>query len=131
MYHTSLIIQEDFYTNPLEVRAFALAQDFSVVGNYPGSRTKSFADESIVNTIQDIVSPHAGKITWFGGDKDAAHNYTGSFQLTYAKDRTWIHNDSNTSWAAVLYLTPDAPVTGGTGLFRHKKTAKTLKASWQ
>ena len=55
MYHTSLIIQEDFYTNPLEVRAFALAQDFSVAGNYPGSRTKSFTDESILNTIQDIV----------------------------------------------------------------------------
>ena len=122
MYHTSLIIQENFYTNPLEVRAFALAQDFSVAGNYPGSRTKSFADESILNTIQDIVSPHAGKITWFGGNKDADHNYTGSYQLTYAKDRTWIHNDSNTSWAGVLYLTPDAPVTGGTGLFRHKKT---------
>ncbi len=25
-------------------------------------------------------------------------------------------------WAGVCYLTPDAPVNGGTGLFRHKET---------
>ena len=25
-------------------------------------------------------------------------------------------------WAGVLYLTPNAPSTGGTGLFRHKET---------
>lgn len=38
----NLLIIDDFYNNPEEVRAFALAQDFSVKGNYPGERTESF-----------------------------------------------------------------------------------------
>jgi len=122
MFHTSLIIQEDFYNNPDEVRKFALSQDFSVTGNYPGVRTKPFVDNDILKSIESLVFPHAGKITWFGADKDRSGNYTGSFQITLAKDRTWIHHDSNTTWAGVLYLTPDAPVSGGTGLFKHKKT---------
>ena len=43
----NLIIIDDFYNNPEEVREFALAQDFDVDGNYPGHRTKSFLTDSI------------------------------------------------------------------------------------
>ena len=35
----SLII-DDFYSNPEEVRDFALQQEFFVEGNFPGFRTK-------------------------------------------------------------------------------------------
>jgi|APCry1669191961_1035387.scaffolds.fasta_scaffold00182_6 Family of unknown function (DUF6445) len=122
MYHTSLIIQENFYSNPLEVRQYALSQEFSVRGNYPGLRTKPCIAAGVKESIEDIVKAHAGKITWFGTGDGKEGDYTGSFQLTYAKDRTWIHNDGNCSWAGVLYLTPDAPVSGGTGLFKHKRT---------
>ena len=66
--------------------------------------------------MRDILYPFAGEITWWGGD------YTGSFQYTTAADRSWIHADSTTDWAAVCYLTPDAPVSSGTGIFKHKKT---------
>ena len=31
-------------------------------------------------------------------------------------DRSWIHTDSWNNWAAVLYLTPDAPESSGTGI---------------
>ena len=34
------IIVDDFYTNPYEVREFALSQEFEVRGNYPGYRTE-------------------------------------------------------------------------------------------
>ena len=107
---------DDFYSNPMEVREFALKQDFAVRGNYPGMRTKSFLNDSIKKRMRDILYPFAGEITWWGGD------YTGSFQYTTAADRSWIHADSTTDWAAVCYLTPDAPVSAGTGIFRHKKT---------
>jgi len=107
---------DDFYSNPMEVREFALKQDFAVRGNYPGMRTKSFLNDSIKKRMRDILYPFAGEITWWGGD------YTGSFQYTTASDRSWIHADSTTDWAAVCYLTPDAPVSAGTGIFRHKKT---------
>jgi hypothetical protein len=109
----SLVI-DDFYNNPYEVREFALEQDFNVEGNFPGYRTLPFANDSIKETIGNVIRPFAGEITWWGGE------YTGAFQYTTAQDRSWIHSDSYTDWAGVLYLTPDAPITAGTGIFKHK-----------
>jgi len=107
---------DNFYSNPIDVRDFALRQEFKVRGNYPGQRTESFLTDATKKTIRDILYPFAGEITNWGGE------YTGSFQYTTASDRSWIHADSTTDWAAVCYLTPDAPVTAGTGIFRHKQT---------
>jgi hypothetical protein len=42
-------------------------------------------------------------------------------------DRSWIHADSYNTWAGVLYLTPDAPLSGGTGIFRYKKTGSMME----
>jgi hypothetical protein len=113
------ITVDDFYTNPWEVRDFALRQEFKVRGNYPGQRTVSFLNESLKDTIQSIVGPHAGNVTYWSEDQ-----YTGSFQYTVATDRSWIHADSTTDWAGVCYLTPDAPLSSGTGLFRHTATKR-------
>jgi len=107
---------DNFYENPIEVREFALKQEFKVRGNYPGQRTVSFLTDALKQKFRQILYPFAGDIIWWGGD------YTGSFQYTVASDRSWIHSDSTTDWAAVIYLTPDAPLTAGTGIFRHKKT---------
>lgn len=115
MRFNSLVI-DDFYSNPIEVREFALKQEYKVRGNYPGLRTESYLNEPLKKTLQSIVYPFAGNVTNWGGE------YTGSFQYTLSSDRSWIHSDSTTDWAAVLYLTPDAPVTAGTGIFKHKKT---------
>jgi Family of unknown function (DUF6445) len=114
----SLII-DDFYQNPYEVRDFALSQEFLVEGNYPGRRTESFINDDIKDLIGSTIEPFAGKITGWGG------KYTGSFQYTTSRDRSWIHTDYHTSWAGVCYLTPDAPLSSGTGLFRHKETGYT------
>ena len=105
----------DFYSNPDEVREYMLTQEFDFKGNYPGQRTRSFLDDSIKNTIQEFIRPFAGEVTWWG---DGA---SGAFQYTTAADRSWIHTDT-TGWAGVCYLTPDAPLSSGTGLFRHKST---------
>lgn len=107
---------DNFYENPQEVRDFALKQEFKVRGNYPGQRTISFLNEPLKNKFREILSPFAGDIVWWGGE------YTGSFQYTVAADRSWIHADSTTDWAALIYLTPDAPLSSGTGIFRHKAT---------
>ena len=107
---------DDFYANPMEVREFALKQEFKVRGNYPGQRTEPFLTDNTKQKLREILYPFAGEITWWGGD------YTGSFQYTTAADRSWIHADSTTDWAAVCYLTPNAPLSSGTGLFRHKET---------
>jgi len=118
---TNLIIVDDIYEDPDEVRNFALNQDFNVKGNYPGRRTTSFLNEEMKEFISDFIRPHAGEVTYWGGDDENGYGYTGAFQLTYASDRTWIHADQTTKWAGLIYLTPNAPHTGGTGLFRHKE----------
>jgi hypothetical protein len=110
------LVIDDFYSNPMEVREFALKQEFAVRGNYPGQRTVSFLNDAIKNKIQEILYPVAGNVTYWGGE------YTGSFQYTVAADRSWIHADSTTDWACLIYLTPDAPLTAGTGIFKHKAT---------
>lgn len=111
------LIVDDFYQNVDDVREFALSQDFSVKGNYPGNRTKSFATEGLREYLNNLIRPVAGEITFWSDDE-----YNGAYQYTTQRDRSWIHADSNTTWAALVYLTPDAPISGGTGLFRHKQT---------
>lgn len=111
-----LIICDNFYSNVDEVRAFALEQKFDVEGNYPGNRTKSFLNESIADYIGKLI----------GAEMDteslSEDTYCGSYQYTTARDRTWIHCDGWNEWAGVCYLTPEAPASGGTGIYRHKPT---------
>lgn len=115
------IITDDFLGDPDSVREFALQQEFNVTGNYPGARTKSFLTADLKEAIQTIIFHSGGEITnWFSKD-----GYTGAYQLTTAADRSWIHSDHFNKWAGVLYLTPNAPVAGGTGLFMYKKNKAT------
>jgi hypothetical protein len=107
----------DFYNNVDEVRAFAMQQEFtSEPHHYPGKRTKSFLNDSTKKIIQDIIKPFSGDVTWWGDTN------SGAFQYATAFDRSWIHADYTTTWAGVIYLTPDAPLSSGTGIFRHKAT---------
>jgi hypothetical protein len=120
----NLVIAEDFYDNPDEVRQFALSQPFDVRGNYPGARTKPFMNDSMKAVISNLVATSGAVTNWH---EDCG--FTGAFQLCTAQDRTWIHADSFNTWAGVCYLTPDAPVSGGTSLYRHKATGHREKAS--
>jgi hypothetical protein len=117
----SSYIIDNFYSDADEVREFALKQDFSVRGNYPGPRTKSFINESVKETIEDVVKPFYGNVKYWGDEE-----YTGAYQFTTSRDRSWIHADQQTKWAGVCYLTPNAPLSAGTGLFRHKDTGLTM-----
>jgi hypothetical protein len=114
---TNVIIIDDFYSNPDDVRAFALQQEFVVKKNFPGKRTISLLNESTKEGLQKIIEPFGGKILdWYEEEGG-----TGSFQHTTALDRSWMHVDNYNTWAGVCYLTPNAPLSGGTGLFKHKE----------
>jgi len=112
----NVIIIDNFYDDAMAVREMALNMDFGVDGNYPGHRTSPAYTESTRRLIQAAVRPAAGEITYWPED------YTGAFQYTTSRDRSWIHADDGTTWAGVIYLTPDAPLSAGTGHFRHKAT---------
>tara|TARA_R110000803_G_scaffold101875_3_gene169899 strand:+ start:867 stop:1448 length:582 start_codon:yes stop_codon:yes gene_type:complete len=118
----SSITVDDFYSDVDEVRQFALQQSFDVEGNYPGRRTKSFLNDSMKEVIQTILLPHAGEVVWWGGE------YSGAYQYTTKHDKSWIHADHTSNWAGVVYLTPNAPPSGGTGFFKHKEMGLTEAA---
>ncbi|GAB3628697.1 DUF6445 family protein [Pandoraea terrae] len=110
----SIIVTDDFYQEPMRVREFALAQDFSVKGNYPGARTGPFLQADVGAAIQAIVKR---PITYWPVD-----TYNGAFQFSVKDDRTWVHADHTTLWSGVLYLSPNAPPGAGTAFFRHIET---------
>lgn len=114
---TKVIITDDFYTNPDAVREYAFTLGFDIKGNYPGVRTAPYLPDDVKKAIQHIVYGAGGSVTdWLEGS-----GYTGAFQICTAQDRTWIHADSFNTWAAVCYLTPDAPVSSGTALYRYRE----------
>jgi len=111
----NVIVVDDFYEDPDSVRTFALSQDFYVKGNFPGDRTKSFSTEKMKHTFEKLIGNTISY--WPRSEAD----YNGCFQLTTSRMRSWIHRDI-TDWAAVIYLTPNAPFSGGTGFYKHKNT---------
>jgi len=124
----SLIIIDNFYNNAMETRNYVLSQTFSVKGNYPGYRTKSYANQHLKDIIQKYVEPFGGKITEFPIPKDneeAMKIYNGAFQYATARDRSWVHTDGYNNWAGVVYLTPDAPLSSGTAFFKFYDGAMT------
>ena len=118
MNHTLLII-DDFYTSPDTVRSYALQQEFNVKGNFPGARSKPYLSDDIKGAINYIMQFAGGVTDWI-----ESSGHTGAFQLATASDRTWIHSDHYNMWAGVCYLTPNAPHTSGTALYRHKATGE-------
>lgn len=118
---TNVIITDNFYSNPDGVRSWILQQEFKHY-KYPGLRTRSFITEDTKVTIQNLLMNAGGIVTnWNQED-----GLTGSFELATSADRSWIHTDHYNTWAGVLYLTPDAPLSSGTGIFQYKKTGATV-----
>ena len=112
--HQSIVI-DDFFADPDAVRQFALSQEYTNKGNFPGFRTKEFLDDSQKELFEKIMGR---KITfWAGG-------FNGSFQYTTTDMKSWIHRDM-TDCSAIIYLTPDAPKNAGTKFYRHKESGKT------
>lgn len=108
-----LIVVDNFYKNPDLVRAYALEQEFKANELYhKGSRTqKSY----IPNWAKDEFSRLLNKqVTAFVGA-------TGVFQYCVAKDNVVYHYDTQ-EYAAMVYLTPDAPLQTGTQTYRSKIT---------
>jgi len=113
----TFLVIDDFYENPLEVREWLLKQEFSP--SYIGCpRTKSYATPELKEHIQKFIEPFSGKITEWSNAENY-FNANGCFQYSVESDDDWIHADDDiTDWAGVLYLTPDAPLDTGTGLFQ-------------
>ena len=78
-------------------------------------------NQSVADYISSIVG---AEMDW--DPENFEESYSGAFQYTTQNDRTWIHADGWNTWAGVCYLTPNAPASGGTGIFRHKETGLSM-----
>lgn len=111
----SFMVFDNFYSNPYDVRNYALSLPFTVTGNFPGARTEPLKGDNFQNAKLIMESIINKKITWW------PEEYNTSFQFTTEESKTWIHYDPS-NWAAVLYLTPDAPLDSGTAIYMHNET---------
>lgn len=109
-----LFVVDNFYERPDEVRNFALQQQFYDDPGYLGMRTrKQYFFEGVKEKFEEIIGQ---KITSW---EDQGMN--GRFQTCVAGTPLVYHCDDQ-RWAAMVYLTPDAPPECGTSFFRHKQT---------
>ncbi|MFQ6333788.1 DUF6445 family protein [Methylophilus sp. 3sh_L] len=114
----------DFYENPDDIRKYALAQKYTYCHEikgvdyvFPGSRTKELRElsQSLYEKVcKKLISvfhlPEHDVMRW---------QINTSFQIVEGEyGHGLIHQDQNTVFAGVLYLTPDAPLDSGTSLFR-------------
>lgn len=108
-----IIAVDDFYEDPNAVREMALNLDFSPSGYHKGKRT---ALKYIVDGTREKIEQILGKkiVNW----SDQPHN--GVFQYCVPNDPIVYHFDSQ-RYAAVVFLTPDAPPEAGTSFYRHRR----------
>ena len=103
------IIVDDFLDKPDLVRQSALSLPFEGTGSFPGFRSDKAAEDYEVYIQEKIEKILNCKITEFKQD-------SFRFQICTENVETWVHKDE-TEWAAVLYLTPNAPLEAGTGIY--------------
>ncbi len=118
-----LIILEDFYSDPDYVRNYALneLEWHDKKGNHPGRRSDPDRHPSVKKLLENTIQK---EVT----DWDVEWNYSnGAYNLCKAWDKCWIHSDWGTTYACVVYLTPDAPIESGTALYKHKKTGYRIR----
>jgi hypothetical protein len=108
-----LIVVNNFYENPDKVRKYALTLDFKSNESYhKGNRTEK---KYIPSWVKAEFSRLLGKeVKEFVGA-------SGVFQYCIAKDALVYHFDYQ-QYAAMVYLSPNAPLQTGTQTFRSKLT---------
>lgn len=114
----SIIVIDDFYADPLQVREAALRLTYPEPSPdvfYPGRTSRESllppkSDEMFNFILREDVA----------GAQRSTHGHC-RFSLAGAKRPAEIHIDPGKTWAGIVYLTLDKDCRGGTEFFRHKK----------
>jgi len=113
-------VVDDFFQDPYAVREFALQQEFFDDEGYIGNRTRK--QLFIPGTREAFEEIMGIKIKgWSVNDDLHRYGMNGRFQYNLSGQPLVYHCDLQ-KWAAMIYLTPNAPVESGTRFLVHKKT---------
>ncbi len=112
----NIVIVDDFYSNPDEIRSIALNQEYPTPEDnytYPGRNSKGcYYDKDVHSKFEQILNENL----------DPA-DQNGYFRLSLASDthKQDIHVDSSWDWGAVIYFSDpkDCVDEGGTSFWRH------------
>ena len=111
-----IIVIDGFYENPEQIRKQALEMNYSVSGNYPGTRTESLPGGDVREFLESVMGIKIDEMKWNIGE------YTGAYQYVIEGAKTWIHSDHHNDWSCVVYLSPDPIDNSGTSFYKHKET---------
>jgi hypothetical protein len=121
-------IINDFYDNPDAIRQFALAQKYKFRHEeegldyvYPGCRTQDL--HALDASLQAMVLKKLVSVFHIQEHDLMRWAISSSFQsVSEIYKEGVIHTDTNTIFAGVLYLTPNAPLDAGTSLYQKNAT---------
>ena len=112
-----ITVVDDFFKDPDAVRNFALSQDFCrpKLATWPGKRSKMLFDidtEFYNNFLAKVLN------LFFDTSRDNLRcQFHAFFQsITEKYQEGWNHIDPGSTFTGVIYLTPNAPLEGGTTL---------------
>jgi len=110
-----IFVVDNFYRDPYAVRNFALKQNFiDDIRYYKGRRTQDrYVMPGTKEAFEGIMNY---KITSWENQP-----MNGVFQACNAQDSLVYHTDLQ-RWAAIVYLSPNAPFECGTSLYANKFT---------
>lgn len=128
---------DNFYSDALSVRNFALSCDFTQDenGEWPGKRTKDLhlIDEYFFNEFcKKIFSIYYDfrhtKINWVVSTQfqliEKMHEDKNSL-----KNTGWVHLDDRTLFAGIIYLNPDIDENSGTSIYSIKDSTRLEKST--
>jgi|APGre2960657444_1045066.scaffolds.fasta_scaffold06881_2 hypothetical protein len=124
-YSIPTTIVDNFFNDPIEVREFALKQEFTSdpTNNYPGKRTESVAKLNLA--LYQHVLDRFHSVFYSSLSEIEECNASMTFQLI---DKTfksgWVHRDS-TIFSGLIYLNPLPNPEGGTTIYKPLYTGTT------
>lgn len=115
---TSLIVVDDFLTDPSLLRQAAMGMEFPALqGQFPGRNSLRRARlEGLDERISQLTGESLAAV-----ERGLSH---AKFRITLAGDKGLgdIHIDHHASWSGILYLSRPEDCEGGTDFFRHLPT---------
>lgn len=109
-----VMIFDNFFHDPDSIRAEVLKRDFGTGGsNFPSQKAEPETPE-----YQEVIKKHIEDRILGRPISYWEKSYNTCWQYSIEGQKQPVHHDHG-KYVAIVYLTPNAPVAAGTGLYRH------------